>query len=300
MSTILKIESLTKSYKRDFWAKSFFALKDLSFEVPTGEITGFLGANGAGKTTTIKIIFDFIRANNGTVSFPKFGADKKAQILKRIGYLPERPYYYPHLTGLEFLYYLGSLNDLKKDELESKSRYWAKRLGVWHALDRKLQHYSKGMLQRIGFASALLHDPEFLILDEPMSGLDPVGRGEFKEIMQELNRLGKTIFFSSHIVADVEEICRSIIFLDKGELAYQGKVQDLISKNIDEEIIVEFIGQKISDDLILEVGESRFLGSIPKEKKKAVLDEIRRTGGELIRLTPKRPTLEQIIYKLGR
>src|SRR5690606_11152061 len=167
---------------------------------------------------------EFIAPTAGAIKYGEGGKYNFREFVKKLGYLPERPYFHPDLTGKEFIHYMAQLNDVPKSEIAQRALKWSQRLRIDHALERKLRTYSKGMLQRIGFVSCLIHEPELLILDEPVSGLDPVGRKEIKEVMRELHKEGKTIFFSSHIVSDVEEICHNLVVLDAGKRIYQGSV----------------------------------------------------------------------------
>ncbi len=197
-------EDVTKTFKTDFWKKPEVVLDNLSFKVGEGMCTGFLGANGAGKTTSLKILFRFINADKGRIEFDKSLGNNWDQIKRNVGFLPERPYFYPELTGSEFIKYMLSLSGLKKENIEAQYKYYSEYLLIDHALSKKLSTYSKGMLQRIGLLSCLLHNPRLIILDEPLSGLDPNGRKDIKNLMNSLKREGKTIFFSSHIVQDLD------------------------------------------------------------------------------------------------
>lgn len=219
---------VTKIFTSDLLTKPVTALDHVSFQIREGSMTGYIGANGAGKTTSIKIALSFTRATSGTTSFsPRLGSTREQQ-LKKVGFLPERPYFYPHLTGEEFSQFMGLLSGMKRAEIVKRSAELAERLGIADALKRPLKTYSKGMLQRMGFLVAIQHDPHLIILDEPLSGLDPVGRKELKDLMVDLNRSGKTVFFSTHIVSDVEETCSDIVFLRQGKLVYSGSVQKII------------------------------------------------------------------------
>ncbi len=282
---MIKFQKVSKVFKVDFWATPFKALDDLSFHIEEGGLIGFLGANGAGKTTSIKILMNFINKNSGEIIFGNNLGSNKREILSNIGYVPERPYFYPHLTGKEFIYYMGQLSDVSKSLLEARMIKWSERFQIDHALNRKIRAYSKGMLQRVGFVSALIHDPKVLILDEPLSGLDPIGRKEIKDVMLELNKEGKTIFFSSHIVSDVEEICEKIVVIDKGKLIYEGSVEDLIEENMKPDYHIKIKeGHGFKNYVISNENKDHFL--------KDILDE----GGEVISVVQKRPTLEEIVY----
>jgi ABC-2 type transport system ATP-binding protein len=227
---VLEIIDLKKTYKRGFRAKPVHALKGVSFKIEPGVITGFLGANGAGKTTTIKCLLELSLADSGRILY--FGHEGLSSEAKsKIGFLPERPYFYDYLTGVEFLRFYGKLsNRLKSSELEARVQHLLKRVGLEHAGDRQLRSYSKGMLQRVGIAQALIHRPEFIILDEPQTGLDPDGRFEVREIIRETASEGTAVFFSSHLLPDAEQLCQDLVIYKQGELVYSGSTQKLLGQ----------------------------------------------------------------------
>lgn len=300
---MLRLTNITKTFSPDLFAQPFKALDDVSFEIPSGSMVGFLGANGAGKTTSLKIIMDFIRADSGEVRFDKALGTTRSEILKRIGYLPERPYFYQHLTGHEFLSYMGSLSDLPRAEINAQSTKWSKRFNIEHALSRQLKTYSKGMLQRIGFLATVLHNPSFIILDEPLSGLDPIGRKELKDAIVEVHKAGKTIFFSSHIVPDIEEICGRVVFIKQGRLIYDGEVDQLIKPQEGSLIVIKF---KLSDVSILgelknsvEKLESQIYSlKINESEKNSTLMRLLSAGADIHGVDLGRPSLEEIFYNL--
>lgn len=298
---MIEFKSIEKKYQNDFWTKSFKALDDLSFKIERGALVGFLGANGAGKTTSIKIMLKFIKQEQGEIIYgPELGADAKS-IFSRIGYIPERPYFYPHLTGKEFLEYMGRLSDVPKNLIAERMRNWGERFGIAFALDRKVRSYSKGMLQRLGFVASLIHDPILLILDEPLSGLDPIGRRELKQALVELYREGKTVFFSSHIVSDVEEICNKVVFLEKGRLVYDGSIDQLIEKNVKPRYAITFYDNAqplLRDRLLHRTNEGICTLQVNEEEKDQVVREIMNARANLLSLNSLRPTLEEIIYKI--
>jgi len=203
-------------------------LTDLSFSVFRNEIVGFLGPNGAGKTTTLKIINHLAFQDAGRVEiFGEDGARNPAG-RRRLGFMPEQPYFYEYLTGGEFLRLCGQLCGMSRADTASRSSELLARVGLSGARDTAIRKYSKGMMQRLGLAQALLHDPELVILDEPMSGLDPMGRMEVRGIIRDLKAAGKTVFFSSHILSDVEALCDRVIMLHKGRKVAEGRVEELI------------------------------------------------------------------------
>jgi len=225
----IQIEHLKKSYRKGFWKTRFKVIEDLSFAVEAGKITGFLGSNGTGKTTTLKCILNLAIPDSGQITFFDEGPLTQ-KICSRIGFLPERPYFYEYLTGREFLDFYGQLSTrLNRKELNLRINELLKRVRLEHAADRALRTYSKGMLQRIGLAQALIHRPELVILDEPMAGLDPDGRIEMAEIILETAKAGSAVFFSSHLIHDAEVLCENLVILNKGKLVYQGATQKLLS-----------------------------------------------------------------------
>jgi len=230
MDSLIKVEGMSKSYPTGFWRKRIRVLTDLSFSVERNEIVGFLGPNGAGKTTTIKILNRLAFPDSGTVTVFGEEAGRRPELRGRIGFMPEQPYFYEYLTGEEFLGLCGHLNGLSRAEIGRESRRMLSRVGLDGAGRTAIRKYSKGMMQRLGLAQALLHDPELVILDEPMSGLDPVGRMEVRNLILELKASGKTVFFSSHIISDVEALCDRVIILLKGRKVAEGSVEELVGR----------------------------------------------------------------------
>jgi ABC-2 type transport system ATP-binding protein len=225
----LKVENLEKTFRGGLFEKDKHVLRSLSFSVPANKTTGFIGVNGAGKTTTIKCLFDFIRPDSGHIEF--FGEKNlTAAVKRRIGYLPERPYYYEFLTAMEFLNFHWKLAEVGggagRDNFEKRAHEVLEEVGLIKAKDRRLRAFSKGMLQRIGMAQALLCRPEFLILDEPMSGLDPDGRVLIKDIIRDEQKNGTSIFFSSHLLNDMDELCDHLVVIDDGQLIFQGPLNE--------------------------------------------------------------------------
>ncbi|MFP5457734.1 MAG: ABC transporter ATP-binding protein [Bacteriovoracia bacterium] len=300
---MLEIRGVTKVFRSDILSAPFVALDDVSFEIPSNTTVGFLGANGAGKTTSIKIILDFIRADKGTVTFAEglYAASGKVRY-EKIGYLPERPYFYPHLTGLEFACFMGELAGMTSSQVRSEVQKLAPRFGIDHALSRALKTYSKGMLQRIGFLVTILHSPELIILDEPLSGLDPVGRLEMKDIILDLRRAGKTVFFSSHIVPDVEEICDRVVFLRHGKLVYDGSVDRLLAQNSKQTYTVTIPAAAAPVQTPL-LRRERLNPDVDKcevraEHKDQLVRELAAAQVSIQSLQQDRPNLEEIFYQI--
>ncbi|HEY5996257.1 MAG TPA: ABC transporter ATP-binding protein, partial [Candidatus Deferrimicrobiaceae bacterium] len=228
----IRVEGLSKSYPVGFWRKRTRVLSDLSFSVAPNEIVGFLGPNGAGKTTTIKILNGLAFPDGGRAFL--FGEEVGAThaLRRRIGFMPEQPYFYEYLTGSEFLALCGRLNGMSRPEIDRRSEAMLSEVGLQGAGDKAIRKYSKGMMQRLGLAQALLQDPDLVILDEPMSGLDPLGRMEIRNLIRGLKEAGKTVFFSSHIISDVEALCDRVIMLRKGVKVAEDSVVDLMGTEI--------------------------------------------------------------------
>jgi len=300
---MINFNKVSKIFKSDLITKPFTALDNVSFSVPEGSMVGFLGANGAGKTTSLKIIMDFIRPSNGSVQFSETLGKNKLEVFRNIGFLPERPYFYPNLTGEDFLIFMGQLSDMKVNDIKEQITLWSPRFKIDHALKRELKTYSKGMLQRIGFLSTIIHHPKIIILDEPLSGLDPIGRKELKDVIVEVHKQGKTVFFSTHIVPDIEEICDRVIFLKEGKLTYDGSVSALMkqAKNQDYEISyssnLEINSALIKDKIKLPDNIVKI--TVPSENKDNIVQSIVQSQGIIHNLALIRPSLEDIFYHTG-
>jgi len=228
---VIETKDLFKTFFIGFMRKRVEALQGVSFSVERNQVFGFLGPNGAGKTTTIKTLIGLLRPTSGSCSiFGSPPADVEAR--RRIGYLPETPYFYDHLLPEELMDLVGRLRGLGASSRRQSGRELLERVGLSKALDRPLRKFSKGMLQRIGLAQAMLGDPELLILDEPMTGLDPIGRKEVRDLIVELRDRGKTILFSSHILADVETLCDCVAIVREGKVAAKGALSELLSPEV--------------------------------------------------------------------
>lgn len=215
---IIKVSSLQKSFQPDFYKKPAHILKNVSFTISKGRFVGLIGPNGAGKTTTIKCLLQFIFPDSGTIKFAE--NQSFLDFKKQIGYLPERPFFQEFLTGLEFLKLHWQLSGIKKDNFARRATEVLEQVKLTHAKDKKLKDYSKGMLQRIGIAQSLIAYPDFLILDEPMSGLDPDGRILIKDILKDLKKTNITVLMSSHLLEDIDELCEDLIVIHEGECFY--------------------------------------------------------------------------------
>lgn len=229
MNCVLSFENVHKTYAKQLGALSKVALADVSFSLAAGETLGLIGANGAGKSTCIKLLMDFIRPDKGRITV--FGKPPQHhQIRRKIGYLPETANFPSNLTVLDMLRFTGRSCSLALQDIDSASEKWLHHLGLWEDRKRPLRDYSKGMQQRANFAIALINDPDLLILDEPMSGLDPIGRVMISELIQKLKTSGKTLLFCSHILEDVDRLVSNILLLHKGKKLFYGTPTELAVK----------------------------------------------------------------------
>jgi ABC-2 type transport system ATP-binding protein len=300
---VLSVEKLAKTFVKPFTGKKVEAVRGVSFEVRRGDIFGFLGPNGAGKTTTIKMLTGLIFPTSGKATI--LGEDvPNPEAMGNVGFLPENPYVYPYLTPREFVSMCGRLNGLSGKHLARETERVIDRVGIAYAIDRRVGALSKGMLQRTGFAAAIVHSPELLILDEPMSGLDPVGRKEVRDLIVEEARAGRTVFFSSHILSDVEMLCDHVCILRKGEVVAAGSMKDLLGAGhrLSEITIVD-----VPDDALAELttlaGSHQRLGKslvLEVQGDDAVRTILERALARQLRvesLIPKRETLEDIFVR---
>ena len=309
MDYAVEIEELSKDYETGFWKKKRLrALDRLTLNVRPGQIFGFLGANGAGKTTTIKTLMRLQFPTQGTARI--LGHDiGDIRVHARIGYCPENPYFYSYLTASELMDYFARLFGLSAPKRTSKAEELLTAVGLpekdWK---RQLRRYSKGMLQRVGLAQALINDPEIVFLDEPMSGLDPIGRREVRELIAGLRAKGKTVFMSTHILSDIEALCDEVAILRGGRLAASGSLQDLLSTSATSrslEISVEGVeADAIREDIDFISGAT--LAAKPNGATIQVLDEsdldavlqvTRAAGGRLLSVQPVKQSLEDLFVK---
>ena len=244
MDTIIELKNLRVEYKGQSGGQDpKIAVRDLNLRVEAGQVFGFLGPNGAGKTTTMNVLLGFVPPTAGSASL--FGVDVREPIARqRIGYLPELTYYYKFLTAEELLRFYAKIFGLTLSETDKRIIALVKLVELESASKRPIKTYSKGMQQRVGLAQALINNPDLLILDEPTSGLDPLGRMKVREIIQRLKNEGKTVFFSSHELGEVETVCDRVAIIHQGELKMEGSVSDLTAKyqtNL-EQIFLDIIG----------------------------------------------------------
>ncbi|MCK4759680.1 MAG: ABC transporter ATP-binding protein [Candidatus Aminicenantes bacterium] len=297
MAAALNIEDLHKTFSLGFIPKKKKILKGISLSVNQGEIFGYLGPNGSGKTTTIKCILGLIFPDQGKIELfghPYLSLRAKA----RTGFLPENPYFYDHLTASEFLDFYGQLFSMKKKERADKIKYLLHMVGLEQSTDLQLRKFSRGMLQRIGMAQALLNDPSLVLLDEPLGGLDPLGRKEIRDVIVKLKEEGKTVFLSSHILQDIEMICDRVAILVNGEIVNQGTLHDLVSEKIH---FIEIVLSGVEEKELEGLGEflpgpgGRSLLKVPKEENvEKVLELVQSRKGKVHSLIPRAETLEDL------
>lgn len=302
---VVEIESLTKDFAVGFWKKHpVRALDSLCLEVRQGEIFGFLGPNGAGKSTTIKLLMHLLHPTSGAARI--LGQPVNSVAMHRsIGYLPENPYFYDYLTPRELLTYVGRLFGLRQPVLSKKVDSLIESVGLAHSGNLQLRKFSKGMVQRIGIAQALINDPEIVFLDEPMSGLDPLGRMDVRRIITSLKSRGVTVFFSSHILPDVEALCDRVAILNRGRLQEQGALEEILKLRIEghEVILSGWTEVHLGDigrfcDEVRPMGDRLQLRVSDSRKMEGLLSFVFANKLELISLNPIRQSLEEYFQSL--
>jgi ABC-2 type transport system ATP-binding protein len=308
---VIDIVDLTKDYEVGFLKKKKVrALDQLNLEVHRGEIFGFLGPNGAGKTTTLKLLLRLIYPTEGTAKILGQPVDD-VSTRARIGYLPENPYFYDYLSGRELLEYTAALFGVPPEIARSRGKELLDLVGLdSDRSNRQLRKYSKGMLQRIGIAQALVNDPEIVFMDEPMSGLDPIGRREVRDLLLSLRSQGKTVFFSSHILSDVEALCDRAAVLSRGKLVRCGTVNELTGiKDSAVEVVALGIDQSALGRFSQLISSLQSATATPNGIHLVLADEgeidntlalIRECGGKLVSVNPRRASLEDIFADSGQ
>lgn len=301
--TVLEVSDLHKSYRLGFLRKRIDAVRGISFQVRRGEIFGFIGPNGAGKTTTIKSILQLIYPTRGAIRL--FGAESYLpQARLRLGYLPENPYIYQYLKPIEFLDLCARLTGMEKTQRRQRALALAEELGLAHALDRPVGRFSKGMMQRLGLAQALIHDPELLILDEPLSGLDPIGRKDVRDVLLAHRRRGKTLLFTSHTLSDVEMLCDRVAIVKAGRLAACGALDELLepaTRRIEVELaaVSEPLREHLAEFAISVQGKDGEVTAVVQgdEALPRLLDTAMKQGARVIAVRPHRDTLEDLFLR---
>jgi ABC-2 type transport system ATP-binding protein len=294
--TAIEILGLEKTYSVGFWRKKpKCALKPLRLTVEEGEIFGFLGPNGAGKTTTLKLLMGLVFPTAGSARILGMEVDDP-QMKAQIGFLPEQPYFYDYLTARELLNYYGQLSGVAPKERPRKIDEVLLRVGLPDVGGVQLRKFSKGMLQRVGIAQAILHDPKLVFFDEPMSGLDPMGRREVRDLMEQLKHEGKTVFFSTHILSDAEALCDRVAIIHHGELRGVGAVADLTS-SVHGKVEIVWQGTTVPSSLRALGAECHVTGDtvravISEANQDSAIEALRRERLRLISVIPVRTSLE--------
>ena len=293
----IEILGLEKSYLVGFFRKRpKLALRPLHLTIEDGEVFGFLGPNGAGKTTTLKLLMGLVFPTAGTARILGMPWDDPC-VRAQIGFLPEQPYFYDYLTAQEMLEYYAQLSGVPAKERSHRVQQMLGRVGLQDSAKLQLRKFSKGMLQRVGLAQAILHEPKLVFLDEPMSGLDPMGRREVRDLIQQLRNEGKTVFFSTHILSDAEALCDRVAVIHRGELRGVGEVADLTSE-VRGKVEIIFYAHSVPAALTRLGAESHLSGDIvnaivPEDNQDAALDLLRRERLRVISLNPVRSSLEE-------
>ncbi|HKN15605.1 MAG TPA: ABC transporter ATP-binding protein [Candidatus Sulfotelmatobacter sp.] len=292
----IEILGLEKTYRVGFWAKrQKRALHPLHLSVEEGEIFGFLGPNGAGKTTTLKLLMGLVFPSAGSARI--LGRDwTDPEVKAQIGFLPEQPYFYDHLTAHELLNYYAQLSGVPAKERSRRVESTLQRVALANVQGVQLRKFSKGMLQRVGIAQAILHEPKVVFFDEPMSGLDPIGRREVRDLMEQLKHEGKTVFFSTHILSDAEALCDRVAIIHQGELRGIGAVEDLTS-SVQGKVEIVWQGTQVPASMKALGADCHVTGDtvravIDERQQDAAIDALRRERLRLIALTPMRTSLE--------
>ena len=292
----IEILGLEKTYTVGFWRKKpKCALRPLNLKIERGEIFGFLGPNGAGKTTTLKLLMGLVFPTAGSARILGMELDDP-RMKAQIGFLPEQPYFYDYLTARELLEYYGQLSGVSAKDRSGKVNEVLARVGLPDVARVQLRKFSKGMLQRAGIAQAILHNPKLVFFDEPMSGLDPLGRREVRDLMEQLKQEGKTVFFSTHILSDAEALCDRVAIIHKGGLRGVGAVEDLTS-TVQGKVEVIWQGTQIPASMKALGAECHVTGDtvraiLPENQQDAAIDSLRRERIRLIAITPLRTSLE--------
>jgi ABC-2 type transport system ATP-binding protein len=300
---LIQVDGLRKEFRHGFFMRRVQAVKGISFRVQRGDIFGFLGPNGAGKTTTIKMLTGLIAPTGGSAHvFGEPIGNPRAR--QKLGFLPENPYVYPYLTPREFVEMCGRLSGLRGRAVRDRTSSVLSQVGILYAADRPVRRLSKGMLQRTGLAAALVSDPELLILDEPMSGLDPVGRKEVKDLILDERKRGRTIFFSTHILSDVEVMCDEVTILRQGEAVVSGKLSDLLRSEVQR----TDIGVQGADSVFEErctaaghrvkrVGPRVVVEVEGAARVSEVLQDALQSGFDVTEVIPRHETLEELFVR---
>jgi len=299
-TAVVRVDRLEKHFRPGFGIRKKQILHGISFRVRRGEIFGFVGPNGAGKTTTLKVLMGLIRPTAGRASI--LGHDvRETEFRRHVGFLPENPYFYDHLSGRETLDFYARLCGVRSSERARRVNALLRWVGLAKAADARLRTYSKGMQQRVGIAQALVHDPDVVFLDEPMSGLDPIGRKEIRDLILRLRAEGKTVFMNTHILSDVEMVCDRVAIIVNGRIRYEGAIEEFLEGG-ERETDVVLVGLPPEAGALLEESAAARLRGLGERievrvMEKCVGDVLRiamEAGADVISVTPHRRSLESI------
>ncbi len=297
---VVRVERVVKDFRPGFGLRRKRVLHGVTFQVDRGEIFGFVGPNGAGKTTTLKILMGLIRPTEGSASI--LGRDvAESEFRDQIGFLPENPYFYPFLSAREILDFYARLCGVDSRRRAARIDELLEVVNLSYAADARLRTYSKGMLQRVGVAQALINDPEVVFFDEPMSGLDPIGRKEIRDVILSLRAAGKTVFMTTHILHDVEMICDRVAIIVKGAIRHQGCIEDyLLNSTVSTDIVLSRLSSETAVSLEENFSvEMRGLGervelTVPEKRVRDVLEAALTSGAQVVSVTPHRSSLEEV------
>lgn len=302
-SIVVRVEQLRKVFRKHWTRKRTVAVDDVSFQVRRGEVFGFLGPNGAGKTTTMKMLMGLLHPTSGRATLLDMPMGAR-EAKRRVGYLPENPYFYDYLSANEFLHMVGRVFGMDRATRIQRAGALLEQVGLDMAKDRAMRSYSKGMLQRVGLAQALMSDPELVVLDEPMSGLDPIGRREVRDMILNLRRQGKTVFFCTHILADAEQLCDRVAIIVKGKIRETGLMSELLGQSV-HRIDLEWRADQTSAQKIGETlgdghraaGDVWHYAAHAEDDATRAVEAIIHGGGQILAVTPHRQTLEEIFVR---
>lgn len=300
---IVCVEGIVKDFRPGLGIRPKRVLHGVSFAVREGEIYGFVGPNGAGKTTTLKVLMGLIRPTAGTASILDCDVTSSA-FRKHIGFLPENPYFYTFLTARELLRFYARLSGVESAQLAQRVEASIEMVGLEHAPDERLATYSKGMLQRVGIAQALIHDPRVVFLDEPMSGLDPVGRKDIRDIVLRLKAEGRTVFMNTHILSDVEMICDRVAIIVRGRIRYEGLIQSFLKGgDLRSDIVLDRLSPETAESLESRYGATvRRVGDqvevqVADTQVRSLLEGALAAGADVLSVTQRGASLEQIFLE---
>ena len=300
---VIEVDRLHKTYRVGFFRKAVEGVRGVSFQVDEGEIVGLIGPNGSGKTTTLKVLLGLCAPTSGSARIRGIDArEPRARVA--LGFLPENPYVYPYLTPREFVDLCARLSGVDARTRAARVTKAIERAGVAFAADRAVRRLSKGMLQRTGLAAALVGDPSLLVLDEPMSGLDPLGRREVRDLIFEERRAGRTVLFSSHVLSDVEALCDRVVILRKGEVVLAGAVNDLVRRTA---MLTELTLRGVSpaaraelvegSTLVRELGDELILEVEGEPALNALIERAVRSGARVASAIPRKDSLEDLFVR---